>query len=226
MSKQTFSQGPLKDMVGLSARNIDSEMQQRGYEFIKTEKSSYTSYTYWWNNSKFKCVSIATEDGRIASALAVGVSNCNQYNRDDDNDTSQANNDSHRSHYNASYHEAAYEKGYNDSKYDRGYNNFYNGQEKQAYSQGYNKSKEERHNNTYNSGYNGHHTEVKYKDLVGWHASSAHDELHSRGFREVKRYQKDRLWIVWEHKSTGKCIKTGEEHGDIKEVQESEKCDD
>ena len=64
----------------------------------------------------------------------------------------------------------------------------------------------------------------QYKDLKGWLASSAYDELRARGYKEVERYKKDRLWIVWKHNPSGKCIKTGEDGGKIKEVAESEKC--
>ena len=65
---------------------------------------------------------------------------------------------------------------------------------------------------------------TQYKDVKGWEAKAAYNTLNQRGFREIQRYKKDRLWIVWRHNQTGQCMKTGEDGGKIKEVAESEKC--
>jgi hypothetical protein len=64
------------DLLGMQARNIDYEMEQRGYVAGEGYKSYETSYVYWWNASTRHCASVATRDGRIAAIDTVDSSNC------------------------------------------------------------------------------------------------------------------------------------------------------
>ena len=220
-------EGSLQDLVGSKASSTEMDLESRGYRLISTNKSGYASYTTWWSDDKNKCISVKTEDGRTASIVRKSPADCGQYGTTASSDYNSHDYNTHSSHYNSSLHEAAYEKGYNDGKYKRGYNNhYYSDTETEGYAQGWQKGDAEKvsGNNNYNTGYTGYKAPVQYKDLKGWSASSAYDVLHKRGFREVERYKKDRLWIVWEHNSTRKCIKTGEDGGKIREIEESEKC--
>ena len=125
-------------------------MNDRGYQFVKTEKSGNDSYQNWHNDKKDKCVTVRISDGRVKTIVDSPSADCKK---------------------------GAQEK-----------------------------------------------ITGEYKDLKGWKASAAYKELGARGYKEVERYKKDRLWIVWKHNITGKCIKTGEDGNEIKETLESEKC--
>jgi hypothetical protein len=220
-------EGSLQDLVGSKASSTEMDLQTRGYRLISNNKSDYASYTNWWSDDKNKCISVKTEDGRTASIIRKSPADCGQYGTTAYADYSNNDYNTHSTHHNADMHQASYEKGFNDGKYKRGYNNqYYNDYETEAYAQGWQKGDAEKvsGNASYNTGYTGYKTQVKYMDLKGWEAISAYDVLHNRGFREVERYKKDRLWIVWKHNSSGKCIKTGEDGGKIREVLESEKC--
>ena len=142
-------------LIDMKGTYLDQEMKNRGYRFIKTEKSGNDAYQNWFNDNKNKCVTVRVSNGRVVSVVDSPAFDCqgNQGNKGNQSNMSG-----------------------------------------------------------------------QYKDLKGWVASSAYDELGARGYREVERYKKDRLWIVWKHNPSGKCIKTGEDGGKIKEVAESEKC--
>lgn len=170
ITNQMFSQNDLKDLVDEKATYTESELINRGYNFVQSEISGERIYSYWWSSKRGKCVIISTQDGRTASVAEALATSCYQEERNN----------------------------YNESEANR--------------------------NSNHNGGNNDYEKHAIYNDLVGWNATSAHDELKARGFREVTRYQKDRLWIVWEHRKTGKCIKTGEEKSDIKEIKDSDKC--
>lgn len=229
-SNQMIAQeGSLQDLVGGKASSTESDLEGRGYRLISTKKDYSSSYTTWWSDDKNKCISVKTADGRTASIIKLSPSDCGQYGNTAYSGYSQNDYNAHNSHYDSSLHDAAYAKGYNDGRYDKGWHNFYyTSSEKEGYNEGYNNGiadmKINNNNYNYSTGYRGHKEQVKYMDLKGWDAYSAYDVLHQRGFREIERYKKDRLWIVWEQGSTRKCIKTGEDGGKIREILESEKC--
>ncbi len=51
-------------------------MQSRGYKVVKTEKGDDRSYTYWWNDAKRQCVSVATMNGRYDSITTTLAPDC------------------------------------------------------------------------------------------------------------------------------------------------------
>ena len=57
----------LEDMVGARAGQAEMELQRRGYVNIRGEKGDDRAYTYWWNDDRRQCVTIATMDGRYSS---------------------------------------------------------------------------------------------------------------------------------------------------------------
>ncbi|MCL7926168.1 MAG: hypothetical protein M8841_00145 [marine benthic group bacterium] len=64
------------DLIGMQARSIDYQLEDRGYSAKDGYKTSDTSYVYWWNASTRHCASVATRDGRIAAIDTVDSSNC------------------------------------------------------------------------------------------------------------------------------------------------------
>jgi len=225
-------------MIDMKGTYLDQEMINRGYSFVKTEKSGSDAYQNWFNGNKNKCVTIRVSDGRVKSIVDVPNADCNRGSQGNNNN--QYGNDEFSSLIdmkgtyldqemkNRGYRFVKTEKSGNDA-----YQNWFNGNKNKCVtvrvSNGrvvsvVNSTALDCQINQGNQGNMGNNSSGQYKDIKGWVASSAYDELRTRGYKEVERYKKDRLWIVWKHNRSGLCIKTGEDGGKIKEVQESEKC--
>lgn len=70
----------LQDMVGARAGQAEGELQRRGYRNMRGEKGDDRSYTYWWNNDRRQCVTIATMNGRYDSITSTPAPDCRQSN--------------------------------------------------------------------------------------------------------------------------------------------------
>ena len=57
----------VQDLVGARGSSGENALQARGFDWVKTEKSGGSSYTYWKHNQSGQCISVRTEDGRYAS---------------------------------------------------------------------------------------------------------------------------------------------------------------
>jgi len=66
----------LSDLVGARGAGGETQLEARGYRHIKTETSSDSKYSYWWNASKRACVSVRTFDGRYAAIVATLPADC------------------------------------------------------------------------------------------------------------------------------------------------------
>ena len=66
----------LDDLVGGRAAGGEVLLRARGYDIVRTEKSDDRSYTYWWNQDRAQCVTVATMDGRYASITASPAPDC------------------------------------------------------------------------------------------------------------------------------------------------------
>lgn len=75
VSTPSGSGGP-SSLVGMRARNMDSEMARMGYRNVGGYKTDAASFTTWWNAGSRDCVSIETRDGRVASAKSIVEGNC------------------------------------------------------------------------------------------------------------------------------------------------------
>mgnify|MGYP001826248031 CR=1 FL=1 len=53
-------------------------LQERGYNWIRTEKSDDSSYTYWQESENGQCVVVRTTDGRYASIAYAPAFDCRQ----------------------------------------------------------------------------------------------------------------------------------------------------
>ncbi len=200
------------DLVGEKAAYIDQDMGKRGYMHIKTEKSGYDSYTYWWNDNVGKCVVVRTSDGRIASVADAMALSCNK----EDN----------RGGGNAQ--DRAYDKGFSDGLYNVSYHNYYSSNvEKEAYSNGYTEGVAERSSRTsHHSGQGGYQPYVATDHLVGKSTDEAFRSLQSGGFvKQNERTQNGRKRVNWYNSRTGQCIKTILDNGRIFKVEKSDGCD-
>ncbi len=57
----------LRDMIGARASSGESILKDRGYKYIKTQKSNDRSWTYWLKSTTDTCIAVATYDGRYES---------------------------------------------------------------------------------------------------------------------------------------------------------------
>lgn len=75
----TFAQDAvpsLQDLVGARGRDGEYQMEQRGYNFIRTDKSATDIYGYWQENENGQCVVVHIADGRYQSIVFAPASDC------------------------------------------------------------------------------------------------------------------------------------------------------
>ena len=66
----------LQDLVDVRGSSGEAELQNRGYEFIRTEKSEDSAYSYWIESETGKCVTVKTENGRYQSLVYAPSFDC------------------------------------------------------------------------------------------------------------------------------------------------------
>ncbi len=76
----TLAQVPsdLSDLVGARGSSGETQMQARGYAFIKTITVRDQKWSYWWSGDQRRCVQVATSDGRYSTINQVPAQNCGQ----------------------------------------------------------------------------------------------------------------------------------------------------
>ncbi len=66
----------LQDLIGARGGDGEYQLQQRGYNFIRTEKSGNDSYSYWQESENGQCIVVRTSEGRYASIAYALASSC------------------------------------------------------------------------------------------------------------------------------------------------------
>lgn len=82
----------LADLVGARGSSGETQMEARGYQFIKANTVRGEKWAFWWSSQQRECVQIATSDGRYSAIQTVPAANCGQpgnqgataYNRQDE----------------------------------------------------------------------------------------------------------------------------------------------
>lgn len=87
----------LQDLIGARGGDGERQLQQRGYNFIRTEKSGDSAYSFWQEQENGQCITVRTTDGRYASIVYSPPSDCqggyqsggsdSKYDREDKFDT-------------------------------------------------------------------------------------------------------------------------------------------
>lgn len=67
----------LSDLVGAKASSGETQLEQRGYIFIKTEKGEDRIWSNWYKASNKTCVTVVTYNGRYDSITDSPVFDCN-----------------------------------------------------------------------------------------------------------------------------------------------------
>ncbi len=235
---QTKSSG-LQDLIDLRGSSAEMDLQNRGYVHIKTAKSGYSAYSYWWNPTQRKCVCSKVSDGRVQSILNATPFDCNQNGNNSNQDMGYHNSnynshqahhhqDNNYNHYDNNSHDSAFERGYNDGLYNHPYHSIYTDSNQiSAYSKGYGVGVTERANqSSYHSGQGGNATHIDCNDLDHMVVSSAYSKMRERGFQETRNYKDgDHIIKAWYNSRTKQCVKTTEKNGKILGVKmNSDQC--
>ncbi|SEL06979.1 hypothetical protein SAMN05216359_10538 [Roseateles sp. YR242] len=64
------------DLVGARGSSGETQMQARGYSFVRASRVRDESWTFWWSDVQKACVAVSTVDGRYASLERVPETNC------------------------------------------------------------------------------------------------------------------------------------------------------
>ena len=66
----------LQDLVGARGSSGEQVLQERGYTYVKGEKSGGASYTNWRNSRTGQCITVRTANGRYESLVKVPDVDC------------------------------------------------------------------------------------------------------------------------------------------------------
>ena len=66
----------LSDLIGAKAGQSENTVKQRGYTWVKTDKSDAGSYSYWTEVGSERCVIIRTDEGRYQSIVYAPKMDC------------------------------------------------------------------------------------------------------------------------------------------------------
>ena len=216
----------VSDLVGARAAGGETQLEQRGYVHIKTDKSDDRAWSYWWHSGRKQCLSVATVDGRYDSITDTPAADCNQRGGKSDGSAVAAgvavaaligaialahksHNHDDGKHYDDDKTDAVYERGFRDGLYNQSYHNY---DRADAYSRGYEAGTRQREDETsyrhgHRSGAGGYTRSVNVSDLQGARASSADGELQSRGFRNVDALKSgNAAYTIWYNRDTRQCL--------------------
>lgn len=66
----------LRDLVGARAGQAEGEFGRRGYALVRTDEGDDRKWTFWFNATYGRCVTVATVEGRYASIVETPVADC------------------------------------------------------------------------------------------------------------------------------------------------------
>lgn len=66
----------LQDLIGARGRDGETQLQERGYTWARTDKSSGQAYSFWRDNRTGRCVRVLTSDGRYAEIVYTSDADC------------------------------------------------------------------------------------------------------------------------------------------------------
>jgi hypothetical protein len=244
LSSIASAQAPrdLGDLVGARAAGGETQLEERGYVHIKTQKGDDRAWSYWWQPKHRACVSVAVFDGRFDAITTTPAADCNQGSaKADGKDGSGAaaaaaigvalvgvaalahssHNHDNGKHLDDEATDSQFERGYRDGLYAQSYHNY---DRADAYSDGYSKGvaqrgNETRHRDGHADDAGGYRASVNVNDLVTQRAASADVELQKRGFRTVNAYQAgDSAYTIRSNERTGQCVQVAVKDGRIRYI--------
>ena len=79
LAQAAYAQDPapgLQDLVGARGGSGEEALRERGYKFVKGEKSGAGSYTYWRQARTGQCIVVRTAEGRYQSLVTALNASC------------------------------------------------------------------------------------------------------------------------------------------------------
>lgn len=66
----------VRDLVGARGAGGETQLQARGYVNVGVQTGADRKWTYWWNERRGACLSVATVNGRYDSIVATPAADC------------------------------------------------------------------------------------------------------------------------------------------------------
>lgn len=66
----------VRDLVGARGSSGETQLQARGYVNVGVQTGDDRKWTYWWNERRGACLSVATVNGRYDSIVATPAPDC------------------------------------------------------------------------------------------------------------------------------------------------------
>lgn len=66
----------VRDLVGVRGSSGEAELASRGYVNVGVDTGADRKWTYWWNERRGVCLSVATKDGRYDSIVSTPAPDC------------------------------------------------------------------------------------------------------------------------------------------------------
>lgn len=73
----------LRDLVGVSGASAETQLSQRGFEYISGNKNNSSSFTYWWHRDGKDCVVVEVNNGRVARINDTKAEDCGKKSGND-----------------------------------------------------------------------------------------------------------------------------------------------
>jgi hypothetical protein len=68
--------GDVGDLVGARAAGGETQLEARGYRFVRTNTVRDQKWSFWWSDIQRQCISVTTDNGRYAAISQVPGQNC------------------------------------------------------------------------------------------------------------------------------------------------------
>lgn len=68
----------VRDLVGAKGAGGQTQLQARGYRFVRVQSGDDRKWSYWWHAERHQCLSVVTFDGRYQSIVATPAPDCGQ----------------------------------------------------------------------------------------------------------------------------------------------------
>jgi len=73
---RTVATPNVQDLVGARGSSGEMALEQRGFEWVKTDKTAESSYAYWKHRQTGQCLTVRTVNGRYASLVPSPSFDC------------------------------------------------------------------------------------------------------------------------------------------------------
>jgi hypothetical protein len=73
----------LRDLIGVSGASAETQLRQRGFEYISGNKNDYASNSYWWDRNGKDCVIVEVMNGRVVTINDTKSEDCGHKSSND-----------------------------------------------------------------------------------------------------------------------------------------------